>query len=61
MNAFTAKITETFYRLCEDSKPNLVLNDSFLFILERPGLSLDLCTAVLRPDTWKDPGKLKFT
>lgn len=41
-------------------KPNLVLNDDFLFILDRPGLKMDVCAAVLRPDVWKDPGKLKF-
>lgn len=45
----------------EDPMPDLVLNGPFLFALQRPDLSLDVSTAVLRRDTWKDPGELVFT
>jgi len=42
------------------ARPDLVIDDSFLFVLERPGLSQPVFTAVLRPDCWKDPGELTF-
>lgn len=42
------------------SKPDLVIDDDFLFVLERPGLKQPVFSAVLRPDAWKDPGELTF-
>lgn len=41
-------------------KPDLVLNDDFLFVLERPNLTQPVFAAVLRPDVWKDPGEIVF-
>ena len=39
-------------------KPDLVVDGSLLFVLDRPGLSQPVISLVVRPDSFKDPGKL---
>ncbi len=41
-------------------KPDMEIDDDFLFVLERPGLQQPVFVAVVRPDSWKDPGELNL-
>lgn len=40
--------------------PNLEINGSFLFVLNRPGLKQPLFTAIIGTDDFKNPGELVF-
>lgn len=39
-------------------KPDLIVDGSLLFVLDRPGLSQPVISLVVRPDSFKDPGTL---
>lgn len=39
-------------------KPDLIVDGSFLFVLDRPGLTQPVISLVVRPDSFKDPGEL---
>ncbi len=43
---------------CRMPDPDLVIDDDFLFVLERPGAKRPAFSAVIRRDAWKDPGEL---
>ena len=40
------------------TKPDLCIDGSYLFVLERPGMSQPVCAAVVRPESFADPGDL---
>ncbi len=55
-DAFAGEITFE----CFSPKPTLQINESFLVVFEQPGLIQPLCSVVVRPDAWKDPGDITF-
>lgn len=63
MNHLGAVVEDAFAGACEcfcvvEPKPDLFIDGSFLFVLQRPGMKLPVIAAVVRPDSWKDPGEL---
>lgn len=65
MNHLGAKAEDAFagamtLECCFNPKPNLVISESFLVVFEQPGLAQPLCSAVVRPDAWKDSGDITF-
>ncbi|MBI2473703.1 hypothetical protein HYV70_04080 [Candidatus Uhrbacteria bacterium] len=56
-DAFAGMVTLECYNA---PKPNLVIDESFLVVFVQPGLSQPLCSVVVRPDAWKDPGDITF-